>query len=182
MIRASTKLARTIINNGGRVYKREGGHAEVFDAQGHPIAYLMKSDLAKFEREGGIWSIQESPTAICQTCKMELPTTVFRNDRYRPRGISRECVRCADISSKRRSANRKQKKHSPLRWRANNAVYRAVKEGRLKRMPCEVCGNEKSHAHHHDYSKPLEVHWLCQAHHTEEHYGRPPLRTLLESL
>ena len=44
-----------------------------------------------------------------------------------------------------------------------------VKTGRIVRKPCEVCGNERSQAHHEDYAKPLEVRWLCQKHHQAEH-------------
>ena len=39
----------------------------------------------------------------------------------------------------------------------------------MKRLPCEVCGERKTHAHHDDYSKPLEVKWLCKKHHDEHH-------------
>lgn len=39
----------------------------------------------------------------------------------------------------------------------------------LKRKPCEECGNIFSQAHHHDYSKPLDVKWLCTEHHGLEH-------------
>lgn len=53
----------------------------------------------------------------------------------------------------------------PDRYRAHYALNNAVRDGRLKRMPCEVCGVEKVQAHHTDYSKPLEVRWLCQKHH-----------------
>ncbi|GAG03219.1 unnamed protein product, partial [marine sediment metagenome] len=42
--------------------------------------------------------------------------------------------------------------------------------GRLKRGKCLVCGDEKTEAHHEDYSKPLEVKWLCKKHHSELHY------------
>jgi hypothetical protein len=37
------------------------------------------------------------------------------------------------------------------------------------RQPCEKCGYHKSQAHHHDYSKPLDVNWLCFACHRKEH-------------
>jgi ribosomal protein S27AE len=41
--------------------------------------------------------------------------------------------------------------------------------GRLIRQPCEVCGEKKVEAHHDDYDKPLDVRWLCPAHHAETH-------------
>lgn len=54
--------------------------------------------------------------------------------------------------------------------RAHAAVFHAVKEGRLVRQPCEVCGSARQvQAHHDDYSKPLDVHWFCQGHHKAHH-------------
>jgi hypothetical protein len=52
---------------------------------------------------------------------------------------------------------------------ARNMAARAIRSGKLKRLPCEVCGNLKSHAHHDDYSKPLDVRFLCDPHHREHH-------------
>src|SRR5258707_11637000 len=40
-------------------------------------------------------------------------------------------------------------------------VYKAVKSGKLERKPCVVCGSRPTHAHHFDYSRPLDVIWLC---------------------
>lgn len=40
---------------------------------------------------------------------------------------------------------------------------------KLERKPCEVCGAEKAEAHHEDYTKPLDVNWLCKRHHAERH-------------
>ncbi len=45
----------------------------------------------------------------------------------------------------------------------------AVKIGKIKKLPCDVCGDKKSQAHHPDYTKPLEVIWLCSLHHGEIH-------------
>jgi hypothetical protein len=36
-------------------------------------------------------------------------------------------------------------------------------------MPCVVCGNPKTDGHHEDYSKVLDVVWLCRKHHMERH-------------
>ena len=57
----------------------------------------------------------------------------------------------------------------PLRSIANSALSHAVGSGRVKRLPCEACGAILSEGHHPDYSKPLEVVWLCLACHRAEH-------------
>lgn len=44
-------------------------------------------------------------------------------------------------------------------------VYIAIRNKTLRKTPCIECGNTKSEAHHEDYSKPLEVIWLCKKHH-----------------
>jgi len=64
---------------------------------------------------------------------------------------------------------RKYRSSHPQKVAARQAVKRAVAAGRLERMPCEVCGNFDSEAHHEDYSKPLVVKWLCRVHHLMEH-------------
>jgi hypothetical protein len=78
------------------------------------------------------------------------------------------------------AAVRRRKREEPLKNIARCAVYRAVKSGKLKRLPCQVCGGGDSHAHHADYSRPLDVAWLCERCHVEHghggHYSRPPVR------
>lgn len=59
---------------------------------------------------------------------------------------------------------------------ARMAVRNEIRNGRMVRKPCEKCGNPKSQAHHHDYSKPLEVQWLCIRHHMMVHGRRVILK------
>ena len=41
-----------------------------------------------------------------------------------------------------------------------------IKRGKVTRGPCAICGTvENIEAHHANYSKPLEVVWLCRGHH-----------------
>jgi hypothetical protein len=52
---------------------------------------------------------------------------------------------------------------------AHNAVARALKSGKISATSCHICGSLNVEAHHDDYSKPLDVRWLCAFHHNEQH-------------
>ncbi len=54
--------------------------------------------------------------------------------------------------------------------KAKDAVYRAILNGTLmKPKTCGLCLNTSVQAHHEDYSKPLDVVWLCPRHHGAYH-------------
>ena len=57
-----------------------------------------------------------------------------------------------------------QKAYNARVWLCSN-----VRRGKIKRLPCEICGAEPAEGHHDDYDKPLEVRWLCFRHHRELH-------------
>lgn len=59
------------------------------------------------------------------------------------------------------------KKKYPLKTIAVRAVNNHLKNNPDFRKPC-FCG-KKAQAHHPDYTKPLDVIWLCSSHHAEEH-------------
>jgi len=59
----------------------------------------------------------------------------------------------------------------PEKIKAGKKLRYAVQTGKMIREPCVVCGKPKAEAHHKDYSKPLEVIWLCSRHHTDLHIG-----------
>jgi hypothetical protein len=54
-----------------------------------------------------------------------------------------------------------QKERYPERIRARQIAYDARRRGKLIPKTCRVCGNPEVEMHHKDYSKPLEVDWLC---------------------
>ena len=58
---------------------------------------------------------------------------------------------------------------SPEKFVARSAVSNALRDGRITRKPCESCGDPDTQAHHPDYSKPLEVNWLCFQCHRKLH-------------
>lgn len=88
---------------------------------------------------------------------------------------SREKVRAYD-KQREQTPHRKAKKLEYQRRRrltpegkANMMVTNAIARGEIVPQPCEVCGDTSAEAHHDDYSKPLEVRWLCFVHHREHH-------------
>lgn len=51
--------------------------------------------------------------------------------------------------------------------RSYAAVY--LRRGKIDRGPCAECGADDSQMHHPDYSKPLQIVWLCRDCHLALH-------------
>lgn len=66
---------------------------------------------------------------------------------------------------------RQYEKENPEKINAQRKVRRAIKSGKLIRSHfCQICKKEaKTHGHHEDYSKPLEVIWMCSVCHLYHH-------------
>ncbi len=81
---------------------------------------------------------------------------------YRGKAVDPEIHKRAN--SKWYQANR----HKKL---AHSRVRQAVASGRLERPEmCQRCNRPgTTQAHHHDYTKPLDVEWLCAECHGKEH-------------
>jgi len=75
------------------------------------------------------------------------------------------------LSNKKHAAKRREydKSRDKLKVRARGIVRNRIWRGTMERQPCEICGESNSDAHHDDYSKPLNVRWLCRQHHKEVH-------------
>lgn len=58
---------------------------------------------------------------------------------------------------------------NPEKRAAHIVVGNAIRDGRLTKQRCAECGSEKAQAHHEDYSKPLDVTWLCAGCHAAHH-------------
>lgn len=90
------------------------------------------------------------------------------NERDRPG--QKYCLKCHAAYMRRWRP-----KHSDLtpeqRRKANCRAYANVylNRGKLEKLPCEKCGDPESQMHHDDYSKPLDVTWLCRPCHLELH-------------
>ncbi len=133
-------------------------------------------------------------TKKCFKCLVEWPLHYFYKHKEMKDGHLNKCKSCAKKDSNKhrdeniervRQYDRDRFKNSPERqafnaantkayrikyperYKAHNAVNNAVRDGRLKKEPCCICGSLNSQGHHEDYSKPLEVVWVCALHHKE---------------
>lgn len=58
----------------------------------------------------------------------------------------------------------------PERVKARQLVYYHKRAGNIQPQKCLVCKSENNlTAHHEDYTKPLDIVWLCRDHHNELH-------------
>lgn len=129
---------------------------------------------------------------ICSKCKINKNRKTFGKDSSRKDGLRSDCKKCVCLSAQRyRNTNagkkaiatakrkyrnsvkgkatiyahdRRHKKNSKEKIKARDAVKYALRTGKLQKEPCH-CGKIEVQAHHDDYSKPLDVEWLCIKHH-----------------
>ena len=107
-------------------------------------------------------------TSQCRDCHRKLDSEYQKNKRLTIEGYKTEEFR-------------RYREKYPEKYKAQQKVNRAIKNGKIKRSPCELCGKKKVHAHHPDYSKPYEVQFLCPPHHKLIHNGVEPKQNGLYS-
>lgn len=124
----------------------------------------------------------------CARCKKQLPTSEFYKNSQKKDGLMTHCKNCDRLYRRKMrklhpdtykardkryyAAHKEQKREYLTAWRKANKpktdahllVRQALKRGVITRLPC-FCGEERTDAHHEDYTKPLEVQWLCRRHH-----------------
>ena len=65
------------------------------------------------------------------------------------------------------------KQDNPKKVKANRASYYQISIGNLVPQNCEICLKSPQETsicgHHCDYSKPLDITWLCKSCHTKVH-------------
>lgn len=89
-------------------------------------------------------------------------------DKFRAQGLKWVRQNVERIKEKRRERNKRVQ--PPLeRQRVRWTVANHIRRGTLIRQPCEVCGATPAVGHHNDYTKPLEVRWLCRPCHCRLH-------------
>lgn len=131
----------------------------------------------------------------CPNCGERKPLTEFHRHSGRRDGRSSYCKECAcERARKWEAENRERANRTAREWNRANpdkvaARHRrwieahpekraaqvqlghAIEAGRIVRPTnCEDCGSDGLiHGHHDDYSKPLDVRWLCPRCHKAAH-------------
>ena len=126
--------------------------------------------------------IQAIERKVCRKCNVEKPIDNFYLCKHKHyswhTAYCKGCYSERNATPERRKYNNNWKRDNGygktglprIKRNAKQRVLMAIKRGVLTRGSCEVCGtNEDIHGHHDDYSKPLEVRWLCGEHHREFH-------------
>ena len=128
----------------------------------------------------------------CFKCGERMPLRDFYKHPQMKDGHVNKCKECnrLDVRKNRRSKieyyraydrkrgarqdsayRRRYQQSNPIKYGARTMVGNAVRDGRLaKAERCSCCGSDtRLHGHHDDYSKPLDVRWLCAPCHFEWH-------------
>ncbi len=64
------------------------------------------------------------------------------------------------------------KRKFPEKIKARIQLRSALARGDIRKSPCKICSNPKVEGHHNDYTKPLNIRWLCILHHKQFHAMR----------
>jgi hypothetical protein len=106
----------------------------------------------------------------CKECARADQRARYRDKRDHCRAADRERNKTPARREQHHKYGRDYRARYPEKRKAHMAVWRAVRDGRLERQPCRICGRaEHVHAHHENYAEPLKVEWLCVNHHAEAH-------------
>ena len=116
------------------------------------------------------WANEMSSRLVyCKLCQVNYAREWRERNKERYRNYKRHYAKKPEqheYSAERRLLDRTL---FPEKVAAINKLNNAMRYHKIEKQPCEVCGDPNTHAHHNDYSKPLEVRWLCPRHHAQVH-------------
>lgn len=110
------------------------------------------------------------PSCVCGDCRLCRQREASAKWRERNRKEAREADKRWRRSPEGLAWSRARYKRDKIKVAARRAVTNAVRDGRLEKGKCERLGPDckgRVEGHHEDYSRPLEVRWLCGHHHRE---------------
>ena len=108
----------------------------------------------------------------CKTCAKQ-DVHARRHGDGRESVLAYDRLRSKEPSRKTKAADifKRWKQQHPERRSAQNKMASAIKSGCISAWPACALPDctHKPEAHHPDYSNPLDVVWLCSAHHKQAH-------------
>jgi hypothetical protein len=131
--------------------------------------------VSEFNKSGSKWA--GGIRSYCRECQ----SAYHKSDSYKKAVIKYRSTKKGSKAVKKAKENYYDSEHGrekiyEYNKRARKEKREAVLAGQKARYhyrgvvnPCEVCGGPGDHKHHDDYTKPLEVRWLCRKHHAEVH-------------
>ena len=118
----------------------------------------------------------------CKECTKGDSKKTYEKIQSIPELAIRERKRQRIKENKRRIEGRAKKYKKQLRRSpASDILARAIRLKQIEKKPCEICGKTRAQGHHEDYSKPLDVVWLCIRHHNDRHIHLRDSKTLNKS-
>lgn len=138
--------------------------------------------LEDFHRHKGF---KDGRRKVCKACSCQNSKKYYANNREKHLEVCRDWQNKnrEKVQEYQRQARRRSKEvarrwivNNPERAKAQKKLNYAVFKGELERSEkCQVCGcvHRNIQAHHYDYSKPLEVIWVCTGCHGWIHRKRP---------
>ena len=128
---------------------------------------LKKKDISEFYKHG---QMADGYLNKCKECAKKDVHKHRKNNIEKIRAYDRKRskfphrIKAVTVNTKKYRTN------NPIRYAAHTLLSNAIRNKKIKKLPCEVCGKtNKIHGHHEDYYKPLSVIWLCAKHHSELH-------------
>ena len=108
-------------------------------------------------------------TASCKSCLKKRDAEKHVRFREKRLMTMREYAKTPKAKESHAMSVKKWARSNREKRYAHSVVSHAVAAGKIKKEPCKVCGNEKVEAHHHDYSLPMHIIWLCSSCHKKAH-------------
>lgn len=117
----------------------------------------------------------------CKDCAKADALALYKQHMQDPAWVARERVRTRNRNAKLRAAGKKSKQtyenarawidRHPMKRRAHGMARNALLRGRIVRADaCQDCGQRAPlDMHHPDYSRPLDVVWVCKPCHGIRH-------------
>ena len=131
--------------------------------------YRSKESIEKHKKYKAEW--QRKNRDLLNTRLRDRYEKNIEKSREEARKRAVKCRKSKKYKEKKNDYDREYRKEYPEKVQARDKVKYAVSTGELIRSSqCELCKKVcHTHGHHQDYSKPLDIIWLCPTCHISHH-------------